>query len=185
MKYLLIIFGLSLSLNMSAQELSELKQGRAIVTAFAKALKSSLQPALKQQGPVAAINVCTEVAPRLAKQFSTTTDWQVGRTSLNNRNPQNAPDLWERKNLKLFEQQKTQGKDINKLEYWEVVNHRGVRTLRYMKAIPTAAKPCLACHGSNISPKIQVTLNASYPLDKATGYQAGDIRGAFSLSREL
>ncbi|NRA85671.1 MAG: DUF3365 domain-containing protein [Gammaproteobacteria bacterium] len=185
MKLLLIILGLGLSCNTQAQQPSDLQQARDIVASFSKALKSTLKPALKQLGPVAAINVCTEAAPRLAMQFSATTDWQVSRTSLKNRNPQNAPDQWEQQTLQLFEQQKAQGKDITQLEHWQLVTQQGTKVLRYMKAIPTAAKPCLACHGSNINPKIQAQLTASYPLDKATGYQVGDIRGAFSLKKQL
>lgn len=185
MKLPIIIFGLCCSFNSFAQEPSELKEGREIVASFAKALKSTLKPVLKQQGPIAAINVCSEAAPRLAEQFSTTTQWRVTRTSLKNRNSNNAPDAWEAKGLKLFEVKKSQGVDVTKLEHWEIVNNNGSKTLRYMKAIPTAAKPCLVCHGTNIRPSIKTRLAENYPLDKATGYQAGDIRGAFSLSKQL
>ncbi len=185
MKLALFTIGLCCSFSSFAQEPSELQEGREIAASFATALKSTLKPALKQQGPVAAINVCSEAAPRLAKQYALTTNWQVARTSLKNRNPANAPDDWEEKALKLFELKKSKGTDVTKLEHWEIVNNNGRKTLRYMKAIPTAAKPCLACHGTNIKPSIKAQLAENYPLDKATGYQAGDIRGAFSLSKQL
>jgi hypothetical protein len=54
-----------------------------------------------------------------------------------------------------------------------------------MKAIPTAEKPCLACHGKEIAPKVAARLAELYPEDAATGYSAGEIRGAFTLSRPL
>jgi hypothetical protein len=56
---------------------------------------------------------------------------------------------------------------------------------RYMKAIPTAAKPCLACHGAKISPEVAAKLDDIYPEDKARGYGAGDIRGAFTIRQPM
>ncbi len=66
-----------------------------------------------------------------------------------------------------------------------MVDQQGQRTYRYMKAIPTAEKPCLACHGKALAPQVRARLDALYPEDRATGYEAGEIRGAFTLSRPL
>jgi excinuclease UvrABC helicase subunit UvrB len=54
-----------------------------------------------------------------------------------------------------------------------------------MKAIPTAEKPCLACHGKTLAPQVAARLKELYPDDRATGYAAGEIRGAITLSRPL
>lgn len=180
-----IALGVSHGANGEEAAPQALSQARVIVGEFSTALKSTLKPAMQQQGPVAAINVCRDVAPSIAQQFSTTTPWQVSRTSLKYRNPENAPDRWEAATLKRFAQQQAQGQSVTTLEHWQVITENGQKTLRYMKAIPTAAKPCLACHGSDIKPKIQAQLTQHYPMDKATGYQAGDIRGAFSLRRVI
>ena len=53
-----------------------------------------------------------------------------------------------------------------------------------MKAIRVSA-PCLTCHGSEIEQDIQDELKKLYPEDKATGYQAGDLRGALSVTEIL
>jgi hypothetical protein len=55
------------------------------------------------------------------------------------------------------------------------------RRFRYLRAIPTAPM-CLSCHGSNIAPDVAKAIAAHYPADKATGFAAGDMRGAFSIS---
>jgi hypothetical protein len=41
--------------------------------------------------------------------------------------------------------------------------------------------PCVACHGpkETIAPAVRDVLAAKYPADEATGYSAGDLRGAF------
>ena len=44
---------------------------------------------------------------------------------------------------------------------------------------------CLACHGKAITPQVLEQLDARYPDDRARGYGAGEIRGAFSLSKTL
>lgn len=35
----------------------------------------------------------------------------------------------------------------------------------------------LGCHGSAITPDVEVALAEKYPTDKATGYAVGDLRG--------
>jgi predicted Zn-dependent protease len=87
--------------------------------------------------------------------------------------------------LRNFEASAAAGEDPNKIEFSAVVDQQGQRTYRYMKAIPTAEKPCLACHGKTLAPQVAARLKELYPDDRATGYAAGEIRGAFTLSRPL
>ena len=37
---------------------------------------------------------------------------------------------------------------------------------------------CLACHGKALSPETTTALRRHYPDDAATGFDAGDLRGA-------
>ena len=122
-------------------------------------------------------------APAIAADASAN-GWSVGRTSLKTRNPKNAPDVWEKRVLDEFDAAKNKGADATKLERFEVVEKNGVRTFRYMKAIP-AAEPCLTCHGQAIKEPVKAKLAELYPFDRATGYKEGDIRGAFTLSKPL
>ena len=108
----------------------------------------------------------------------------MGRTSLKTRNPKNAPDAWEKRVLEEFDAAKSKGADATKLEHFEVVEKNGVRTFRFMKAIPVA-EPCLTCHGETIKEPVKAKLAELYPNDRATGYKVGDIRGAFTLSKLL
>jgi len=165
--------------------LEDVTQARAIVKQFSQQLKAVLKPALEQGGPVNGLDVCSVVAPKVAQQFSRDTSWQVGRTSLKYRNEHNAPDDWERAALLQLEQKKEQQVTFSKLEYWQVVTERQQRYLRYVKAIPTAEKPCLACHGGDLPPQVSKRIAALYPHDKAVGYRAGEIRGAFTLTKKL
>ena len=71
-----------------------------------------------------------------------------------------------------------------KMDYAEVVEMNGQKSFRYMKAIPTG-KVCLNCHGAELKPAVSKELDMLYTDDKARGFKAGDIRGAFTLSKPL
>jgi hypothetical protein len=160
-------------------------EARTVVKSFASELKGELVAALESGGPVEAIAVCNERAPALAAAAAERSGWRVGRTSLKLRNPDNAPDAWESAVLRNFDARAAGGESPKKIEFSAVVDQQGQRTFRYMKAIPTAEKPCLACHGKAITPQVLEQLDSRYPDDRARGYGAGEIRGAFTLSKTL
>ena len=161
------------------------EQSRAVVKEFGGALKTELKKAIKEGGALQAITVCNTVAPAIAKHQSTKHGWDVGRTSLKPRNPDNAPDSWEKSVLEEFEARKQAGESPAKMEYFAIVEQDGKKEFRYMKAIPVKKKPCLACHGTNIKAEIATALDKLYLDDKARGYKAGDIRGAFSITQPM
>ena len=158
-------------------------QARGIAAKFADKLKGELMTAMKADGPVKAIEVCNVAAPAIAGEVSTD-GWTVKRTSLKPRSAKATPDAWEKQTLEFFEAEKAKGADAAKLERAEISDVGGVPTFRYMKAIPTA-EPCLTCHGSNVAEPVKAKLAGLYPQDQATGYKAGDIRGAFTISKPL
>ena len=160
-------------------------EARGVIKQFFGALKGELQTAMKAGGPVNAIGVCNTKAPEIAKNVSSSSGWNVGRTSLKIRNTANVPLAWEMAVLKDFEKRKANGEDVKMMDFAETVEVDGVKTFRYMKAIPTA-ELCLNCHGGdNVKPEVEAKLKALYPSDQARGYSKGDIRGAFSLNKSL
>jgi len=161
------------------------EQSRTVVKDFMGSLKHELKSAIKNDGAVAAIRVCNISAPLIAKKQSQLHNMEVRRTSLKVRNPDNAPDSWEKSILDDFEKRKAMGEPIKKMEHFETVTENGEQWFRYMKAIPTAKKPCLLCHGSNLKPAITATLDKLYPQDQAKGFKPGDIRGAFTFRQRI
>ena len=159
-------------------------KSREITAQFGADLKSHLQSALIRGGPTEAITVCSEIAPDIARQFSNQTGWEIGRTALKYRNPDNAPDEWEKKILKKFKKQKQAGQSIKEMETSEVVNMNGKPYFRYMKAIPTKGI-CVTCHGPSIAPKVAAALDKRYPKDQARGFTLGDVRGAFTIIQPM
>lgn len=154
-------------------------EAKQLIAPFAQQLQATVKQAMQAGGPVAAIEACQLMAPQIASQHSKA-PWQVGRTSLKVRNPDNAADDWERNVLTRFAEQVAAGKPLAELSYGEQVG----REYRYMQAIATG-EPCLACHGQTLKPEVKAALAAKYPQDQATGFALGDLRGAFSLRKIL
>jgi len=160
----------------------QVMEARGLVKQFGSTLKGELVQAMKSGGPTKAIEFCNLRAPGIASEVSDASGWEVGRTSLKLRSPANSPDAWELKVLQGFEAMKVAGSDPGKLEYAETVEINGQKVFRYMKAIPTE-KACLNCHAATVAPAVEQKLQALYPEDRARGFNIGDIRGAFTLSK--
>jgi len=154
---------------------------RDAVGKLGKALKAELQAAMKADGPVNALQVCNVEAVPIAETISTEEGLIVARTSLKTRNPANIPDDWEIGVLTSFEVRREAGEKTAQLESWTIAtDDAGHRTFRYMKAVPTLPM-CLKCHGRRLNDDIAAKVAELYPDDQATGFVAGDIRGAFTV----
>ena len=185
MKKILFLLAIGLSSSAIAHEHEQFTQeGKAAIKEFSGTLKSALVSAMKSGGPIEAINVCNEVAPIISAELSKKYGFEITRTSLKIRNPNNTADNWEKEILYQFEASKQQGEEVETLFVSEATTQNEAHELRMMKAIPTGAI-CLTCHGSNIEPSIQTKLNDLYPEDQAIGFKLGDIRGAFTLRKVI
>jgi hypothetical protein len=159
-------------------------QARGLAGNLMLSLQGELFAAMKEGGAVKALEVCRTRAPEIARATATGTPWKIARTGLRVRNAGSAPDAWESAKLEEFGKRLAAGEEMAALETFEVVETEGRATFRYMKAIGTTA-PCLSCHGSALKPEVAAKVKELYPEDKAVGFAAGQLRGAFTLSRPL
>ena len=151
-------------------------------------LGQKLKAAMSTDGPVAAVSVCKESAPAIARQLSIANDAKVTRVGTRVRNQNmGVPNAWQKEALTQFEARLSQGEKAADIEYWQVAdNGHGKTELRYAKAI--AVQPqCLSCHGSaqDIAAPLAEKLRIEYPNDQATGYGVGQLRGAVVVTRPL
>ncbi|MCB1801760.1 MAG: DUF3365 domain-containing protein [Gammaproteobacteria bacterium] len=168
----------------STEEKGMVEQARSLAKQFGGQLKAEVAAGMKSGGPVATIDVCSVKAPMIAASVGTESGWDVGRTSLKLRNPNNVPDDWERNVLIEFERRKAAGEAVATMEFAETVNGANGPAFRYMKAIGTE-QVCLNCHAAEIKPDVEEKLMQLYPQDAARGFAVGDIRGAFTFSKPL
>ncbi|MCG8317526.1 MAG: DUF3365 domain-containing protein [Pseudomonadales bacterium] len=160
------------------------QQARSITQQYGSTLSQTLKATIMTSGPAAAIQTCKVHAPEASQQMQEITGWQVRRTSNKVRNPNNRPDLWEVGVLDQFKNRAEKGEPLQKLEHFDVVMEKGTPVFRYMKAI-SVKNICLNCHGSHVSGPVKEAINNLFPLDQATGYRKGELRGAFTLKKSL
>jgi hypothetical protein len=167
-----------------AQAAAMTSEAVALTREYGTALQGALKGALESSGPVGAMEFCGKEAPGIAQEASNRSGWKIARTSLKPRNPKSEPDEYEKQVMEEFAASLAGGTPLASLRRAEVVYVSGERVFRYMQPIPTA-EMCLTCHGSDLKPEVSAKIQELYPKDKATGYKAGELRGAFSLSKKL
>ena len=187
--YYLILAGL-LGINTlaaaetSSANLDELQlQAQERIKGFSGELKAALQAAISNGGLPNGVKVCKDQAPVIAEKWSTD-GWQISRTSLKVRNNDNSADDWEQQILQDYADKLASGSTPAQLKHAEVVSRDNGDVFRYMQPIMLDTL-CVACHGSQLAEPVKQQIHQHYPNDLATGYNPGELRGAFTLQKQL
>ena len=160
-------------------------KARELAHLYSEKLRAGITKALKEVGPVGAISACNILAPELNASITDDSTFEIGRTALRVRNPENAPDSWELAGLEQFQKELASGADVKTVETFDIVTTKeGQRLFRYMRPI-TMREPCLLCHGPNVAQDVKAEIAKYYSDDKALGFAMGELRGAFSLVQQL
>ena len=155
------------------------ERAQAAAKEFSTTLKAALSAQMAQGGTVAAIGFCHDEAPRIAAQVGATHGVRLGRVAVDGRtrNPANAASAWQAEGLAAFKAQVAAGTPPAELVRVAEAGLPDGVAVRMMRGI--AVEPvCLACHGKALSPETATALRRHYPDDAATGFDAGDLRGA-------
>lgn len=149
-------------------------------------LLGEVQRAMKEGGPAGAVRTCAEKAQPLTASVAAAHGVGLRRVTDRPRNPVDAPDAYERAVLRRFQEMADDGTLGAGTVHTEIVTEDGMKILRYLKPI-TIKKPCLACHApaEALDAEVRDAIAERYPDDRATGYAAGDLRGAISVSVPL
>lgn len=166
---------------------AELERARKAAQQLKGELMKNLTAALAEGGARQGVMVCAEIAPGIAAGLSKD-GMTVRRITDRPRNPANAPDGREKELLDALAAAHARGEKLTEIvEVSEAGASPGTdravrRDLLYLSPL-TIAAPCLQCHGdpAQIDPAVRAALAEKYPKDQATGYKAGDLRGAVSV----
>jgi hypothetical protein len=159
---------------------AEVARAREAANALGRDLQGMLFAALDSAGPDGAIAVCADSAQVRSARHAAQGVY-VRRVSLRARNPANRPDSLEERELRRLDSLHRAGALPG-----EVVRQRrfasGETVVDYLRPIVVQER-CLACHGdgAQLAPAVRRVLARRYPDDRATGYRAGDLRGALSV----
>jgi hypothetical protein len=144
-----------------------------LIASYSSDLKAELMDALKISDAAGVLKICGAVAPGIADSAAGS-GWTIGRVSDKYRNPDNRADTTELAILRRFDDSTA----IGFTHIWTETDSGAV--YRYYKPILTG-QFCLKCHGDmqTLGQGVYKKLKKLYPLDKATGYKAGQLRGMF------
>lgn len=154
-----------------------LKQSGELASELQGSLAKRLMAAMEDGGPTEAVEVCQEVAQRLTeKSARMEPPAEITRTALRVRNPVNRPDEHSAQVMQSWESTLAKGNEAKpdiRINDGSVIVHRPIMT----------AELCLQCHGepSEMKASTRSLIREYYPDDAATGFQAGDLRGAFRI----
>lgn len=157
-----------------------LSKGRAAASALDDMLRTRMSRSLRDSGPAAAMLVCAYQAQALANEVASKEGVKVRRTSLKLRNPENAPDAYEKELLARLSARAREG--VLPDESLDERRENGRKVYRYAK--PLVAGPlCITCHGraDEVPGEVRKMLEIRYPEDAATGYGDGDFLGIVSV----
>lgn len=166
---------------------AHVEEAKATLQQLVTTLSAALTAAAQEGGPDRGVEVCqTQALPLTHASFAGSPSRVTGlkRTSLQVRNPANAPDQAEAAALDRIAQMLANGKPLPGLLVQQLnATTETAPELRIYKPLNVAAQ-CLACHGDpdTFSPSLRATLQHYYPQDTATGYAKGDWRGLIRVS---
>jgi hypothetical protein len=151
-----------------AETVDPATRGAALLGPFKSDLMQALSSGM-QEGPAAAIEVCSELAPGIADSLSVD-GVRMGRSSHKLRNPDNVAPGWLEPVIESYA-----SGDVE-LRAQTIALADG----RTGYAEPIIVQPmCLTCHGTNLDADVAAQIAAKYPADQATGFSEGDFRGVF------
>ncbi len=144
-------------------------------------LRALLTAELARGGPQGAVEACAAQAQEATLEEAARHGVALRRVSLQYRNPADAPDEFERAALERLAAGARQGSLPAEVAQ-VTAGPDGGSELRYLRPIVLAPQ-CLGCHGkvAELAPGVAAILAQRYPGDLATGYAAGDLRGAVSV----
>jgi hypothetical protein len=147
-----------------------ISRGEAVMAAMHDALLWELNSGLEQGGPTLAIKSCHIDSTRVSQRVGREEGLAAGRTSDRLRNPTNAPRPWASPIVKAHA-----GRRVRDVGGFAVDLGDKVGVMR-----PIAHRPqCESCHGrpEKFSTAVRTELEHRYPVDRAVGFEDGEIRG--------
>ena len=155
-----------------------LEQGKMISSSSFKSLSSKLKSALEEGGVKNAISYCSLNAQTLTDSLSGVHKVSIKRSSDKYRNIKNKPSAEELSVIQTYQKNKNE----------ELILEPFVDKIEegyYAFYAPILVNEiCLNCHGiigKSLKEEDYALINELYPEDLANGYQAGDLRGIWSI----
>ena len=145
-----------------------------------KTLGKNMKKNMKAGGPMKALDFCSQEAYNLTEKVNKQLPKgvHVKRISMKFRNPANQPAADETIVLEALQKLKNANVILPK----QIVQKVDGNTYKYYKPLVINKKVCLKCHGDIKDVELRRAIEERYPIDKATHYKMGDLRGAIVVT---
>lgn len=153
-------------------------KGKSITMFSFKAFTKELTDAINHGGIQYAVGYCQLNASRLVDSLSRVHKVSISRISNKYRNPADKPDELDKTVLDSYQEQFARGDKLQ--PHLEATNTQVI----FYSPILILDPMCLNCHGdpgSTMPRENYDFIKSKYPDDMATGYQYGDLRGAWKI----
>lgn len=166
------------SIELTPDETKEyLDLGEAIVKESFDSLQTNITRAIQETGIKGSLKYCNLNAYPIIYHLEKKKNVKIRRASQKFRNPANQPDSLENSIIELYADL------LNKGEKTEPIIRPVNKEIHYFKPI-IVKDLCLNCHGKvgeEIAEENYKIISELYPLDNATGYKQGDLRGIWHI----
>lgn len=170
----------SCSESLSKKEIEKYTvQGKEIAQATAKKLGGIMAEKMKDGGVKEAVPFCNTKAIPLTEEMSNKFNVSIKRTSHLLRNENNKPNDEEVLIMDNYKDLIAKGKKLK-----PVVEMDDNGDPHFYAPI-ILQKKCLTCHGevgTDVTKKSDSIIESYYPMDLATGFKEGDLRGIWSIT---
>lgn len=164
---------------------ADIQAARKAAVTFDNRMKREITDRLERgEDPVAVYLAYADNVPVWGMEISNAAQIDFSRTAITVRNPANAPDAWEMRQMELFNFMADAGQDPEAFETAEIVQEGNETVFRWIRPL-VMGEACLTCHGEGVSERIKLLLGQEYPLDDALGYSEGQLGGAYSVRKVL
>lgn len=156
------------------------ERGEAIVKEAFDTLLNNLSRALQETGIQGAVKFCNLHAYPIIYYLEKQNNVKIKRASVKLRNPANHPDSLELSALEYYEKLKSEGKNL------KPIVKRLDDYVHFFKPIIIQQR-CVICHGTvggELKLENYQIISELYPLDNATGYKVGDLRGIWHIKMQ-
>ncbi len=145
-----------------------------------KTLGKNMKKNMKAGGVMKALDFCSQEAYNLTEKVNKKLPKgvHVKRISMKFRNPANQPAADETVVLQALQKLKSADVILPK----QIVQKVDGNTYKYYKPLLITKKVCLKCHGDIKDVELRRAIAERYPIDKATHYKMGDLRGAIVVT---
>lgn len=153
--------------DLSPEQNDAFRRGVSARTSLGAKLIGTLTETIEKDGPAQAVHVCRELAPQFAAEIGEQYNVEVGRSSTRLRNSKNIAPEWAAEIIA--------GNDSKEVLLVGPDDQVGALTPIFTGEL------CTRCHGpaDTIDSGVLAAIQQDYPLDQATGFKSGDLRGWF------